>query len=190
MESTEPINFLQERRTRRPGEEVVVEKPPRRSPARQKQLPAPPPQVEPEPKLERKPEPKKGPHCSCCGNSQERMKVFLDAGRGVLLCDGCVEVCNEILSAEGIATDTPVSSKQTSTSHSYSRTIYRCSFCGKEQELVGRLIAMLNQLFICNNCVGLCNAGITQALSNTSAKAGLKMQEGELAHPQSNQGGS
>lgn len=116
--------------------------------------------------------------------------MFLDLGRSVLLCDGCIDVCNEILREEGVATDMPASPKQTSTSFSYgsTRTIYRCSFCGKEQERVARLIAMLNTLFICNNCVGLCNASIAQALSNASAEAGSGMQEGEPVHPQSNQG--
>lgn len=127
----EPINFLQERRVRRPGEEVVAEKPPE----------------------ECKPEPKKA-RCSCCGKEQERMNVFL--GASWRLCDGCIEVSNEILSAEGVSKGTLVSSKQYSP-HSY-RRIYRCSFCGKEQERVARLIAMLNDLFICNNCVFLCNA--------------------------------
>jgi ATP-dependent protease Clp ATPase subunit len=102
------------------------------------------------------------------------VKVFLDAGRGVLLCDGCVEVCNEILHDEEIATDAlPVQSENTTSSYRY-RTKYHCSFCGKEQAEVARLIAMLNNLFICNGCVGVCNTCIAQARSDASTEAEAK----------------
>jgi excisionase family DNA binding protein len=37
------------------------------------------------------------------------------------------------------------------------RGAYRCSFCGKAQEDVRRLIAGPNLIFICDDCVGLCN---------------------------------
>ena len=33
---------------------------------------------------------------------------------------------------------------------------YRCSFCGKSQEQVERLIAGPGGVFICNECVALC----------------------------------
>jgi ATP-dependent Clp protease ATP-binding subunit ClpX len=34
---------------------------------------------------------------------------------------------------------------------------YCCSFCGKPQERVERLIAGPNRVYICNECVALCN---------------------------------
>jgi excisionase family DNA binding protein len=34
---------------------------------------------------------------------------------------------------------------------------YKCSFCGKPQEQVQRLIAGPNRVYICNECIGLCN---------------------------------
>ncbi len=34
---------------------------------------------------------------------------------------------------------------------------YKCSFCGKPQEQVQRLIAGPNRVYICNQCIGLCN---------------------------------
>ena len=37
------------------------------------------------------------------------------------------------------------------------RSSYRCSFCGKGQEQVRRLIAGPNGVYICNECVTLCN---------------------------------
>ena len=36
-------------------------------------------------------------------------------------------------------------------------TRYRCSFCGKSQEQVRRLIAGPGGVYICNECVALCN---------------------------------
>lgn len=36
-------------------------------------------------------------------------------------------------------------------------TVMRCSFCGKPRESVRRLIAGPRQVFICNECVDLCN---------------------------------
>jgi ATP-dependent Clp protease ATP-binding subunit ClpX len=37
------------------------------------------------------------------------------------------------------------------------RTTYHCSFCGKSQDQVRRLIAGPNQVFICDECVRLCH---------------------------------
>jgi ATP-dependent Clp protease ATP-binding subunit ClpX len=34
--------------------------------------------------------------------------------------------------------------------------VYRCSFCGKSQERVHRLIAGPGGIYICNECVQLC----------------------------------
>lgn len=34
---------------------------------------------------------------------------------------------------------------------------FKCSFCGKPQEQVERLIAGPNRVFICNQCIALCN---------------------------------
>jgi predicted SprT family Zn-dependent metalloprotease len=34
---------------------------------------------------------------------------------------------------------------------------YRCSFCGKERAEVRRMIAGPNQVYICSECVALCN---------------------------------
>jgi DNA-binding transcriptional MerR regulator len=34
---------------------------------------------------------------------------------------------------------------------------YRCSFCSKAHAEVGRMIAGPNGVFICNECIGLCN---------------------------------
>ena len=41
------------------------------------------------------------------------------------------------------------------------RGTHRCSFCGKAQEDVRRLIAGPNLIFICDDCIGLCNRILT-----------------------------
>ena len=37
------------------------------------------------------------------------------------------------------------------------RRQYRCSFCGKNQDQVRRLIAGPNGVYICDECIRLCN---------------------------------
>src|SRR5690349_8418382 len=43
-----------------------------------------------------------------------------------------------------------------------SRVVYRCSFCGKAQDVVRRLIAGPGGVYICNECVNLCNEIIAE----------------------------
>ena len=40
--------------------------------------------------------------------------------------------------------------------NNYSRQGPRCSFCGKDQKMVERLVAGPN-VYICNECIALCN---------------------------------
>jgi ATP-dependent protease Clp ATPase subunit len=46
---------------------------------------------------------------------------------------------------------------------------YRCSFCGKNQDQVSKLIAggALPGTFICDECVALCNEIVDEELSGT-----------------------
>ncbi len=47
----------------------------------------------------------------------------------------------------------------------------RCSFCGKYADQVQRVIAGPGA-YICNECVGLCNAILDEALAEEAAPAG------------------
>ena len=54
------------------------------------------------------------------------------------------------------------------------RDSIRCSFCGKKQEQVGRIIAGPN-VYICNECVELCSSILHDEMHN-----GLNEQQLEL----------
>ena len=47
---------------------------------------------------------------------------------------------------------------------------YQCSFCGKSQGQVGRLIAGPDRVFICDECVTLCSQIITEETPATPAR--------------------
>ena len=49
---------------------------------------------------------------------------------------------------------------------------YSCSFCGKDSQAVERLIAGPNGVFICNECVALCNAILDKNVPATTAPVG------------------
>lgn len=50
-----------------------------------------------------------------------------------------------------------------------SETGYRCSFCGKRNDEVGRLIAGPDGVFICNDCVAKCNEILAREGGTTTA---------------------
>jgi len=47
-------------------------------------------------------------------------------------------------------------------------TTYQCSFCGKDHASVERMIAGPHRVYICNECVALCNAIIAQEDGNAN----------------------
>jgi excisionase family DNA binding protein len=49
------------------------------------------------------------------------------------------------------------------------RPIYKCSFCGKAQQQVRRLIAGPGGVYICDECIGLCNEIIAKEQSKQAA---------------------
>ncbi len=59
-----------------------------------------------------------------------------------------------------------------------------CSFCGKPQELVGRLIAG-NGVYICDQCVDLCMNILeqTEELENTAVDAELAKKDDTVSIP-------
>ena len=55
------------------------------------------------------------------------------------------------------------------------RDSIRCSFCGKRQEQVGRIIAGPN-VYICNECVELCSSILRDAVSYTHLTLPMKLE--------------
>lgn len=55
------------------------------------------------------------------------------------------------------STDNPVEKKVETSKRNRLRARYKCSFCDKEQIEVGRLIAGPKKVYICDECVRLCN---------------------------------
>jgi ATP-dependent protease Clp ATPase subunit len=52
------------------------------------------------------------------------------------------------------------------------RRNYTCSFCGKSEDKVQHLIAGPHGVYICNECVTLCNEILTHYRHTTSAQRG------------------
>jgi len=52
-----------------------------------------------------------------------------------------------------------------------SRNDYQCSFCGKTQAQVRRLIAGPDRVFICDECVNLCEQIIAEESPAKDAKS-------------------
>src|SRR6266568_1081629 len=57
------------------------------------------------------------------------------------------------------------------------RATYRCSFCGKSQEQVARLIAGPGGVYICDECIDLCREIIDEEQATANSKPRLQANE-------------
>jgi len=99
--------------------------------------------------------------CSFCGKNQDQVQRLIAGPAGVYICNECIDLCQEIIEDERAVLPPhpdqhPSSPPETSTSHAPTQKIYRCSFCGKHQDQVQRLIAGPEGVYICDECVALC----------------------------------
>jgi ATP-dependent Clp protease ATP-binding subunit ClpX len=60
---------------------------------------------------------------------------------------------------------------------------YACSFCGKRQDQVQRLIAGPGGVYICNECVSLCNEIIAQETPRSPSPQGDADRERDAPQP-------
>ncbi len=62
------------------------------------------------------------------------------------------------------------------------RVQYRCSFCGKDQERVHRLIAGPGGVYICNECIDLCREIIEEEQASVGHPPPGNAQDAGIAH--------
>jgi hypothetical protein len=101
--------------------------------------------------------------CSFCGKGQQEVRKLI-AGPTVYICDECIKLCNDILAQEAKRDEpaperTPAPPKE----HGRARFMCCCSFCGKNQREVKKLIAGPSN-YICDECIGLCNDIIAEEI--------------------------
>jgi len=105
--------------------------------------------------------PKRLYRCSFCSKSQDQVQRLIAGPAGVYICDECIDLCKEIFREEGVAwtleQDESTSVQQQTTEYEApSELFYKCSFCPKLQGQVQRLFAGPGGVYICNECIGLC----------------------------------
>jgi hypothetical protein len=85
--------------------------------------------------------------CSFCSKSSKQVQNLFDGPNNeVHICDDCLDVCVDILS------DREKWPEKTGEPAKPAGAVLQCSFCNKNQEEVGQLIAGPD-VYICNDCV-------------------------------------
>jgi hypothetical protein len=104
--------------------------------------------------------------CSFCGKHQREVRKLI-AGPTVYICDECIKLCNQILGEEAkraeAAPEPKPAPSQGEGSAKRSDLMLCCSFCGKHQREVRKLIAGPT-VYICDECIGLCNDIIAEEI--------------------------
>jgi WD40 repeat protein len=116
------------------------------------------------------------PHCTFCGRSQHDVRRLV-SGPTVFVCNQCVDLFQRIIMIEQGSTNTTTSSGDGSTQSIWGRSDAKlekqtkyCSFCGKSQYEVSKLIslAVSDLAFICDECIDLCVDINREELNNSS----------------------
>jgi len=100
--------------------------------------------------------------CSFCGTPRDEVKKLI-AGPRVYICDRCVETCAQNFSGgsywdrtTGMWVEHAPRSPWPRERQSHVGDDVGCSFCGKLEPDVQRLVGGQAKHFICDECVGLC----------------------------------
>ena len=91
--------------------------------------------------------------CAFCGKNHDEVPALI-AGPKVDICDECVAILQDILQTDGAKAKDVLVKAGNQTSNASHLKLY-CSFCGKEQSEVARLIAG-GIAFICDECIERC----------------------------------
>jgi ClpX C4-type zinc finger len=107
-------------------------------------------------------------YCTFCAKSSGEVRKLI-AGPTVYICDECIWKCNDIIAKE---VTTPGIKVQNHPKKEPAKGTARlcCSFCGKGQQEVRNLIAGPT-VYICDECIGLCNDIIAEELDTTETAA-------------------
>ena len=106
--------------------------------------------------------------CGFCGKSVREVRKLI-AGPTVYICDECVKLCNDILAEEAERSEPAPEGSSRPTEQGKpqesGRRLLCCSFCGKSQREVRKLIASELGSCICDECIGLCNDIIAEEIA-------------------------
>lgn len=94
--------------------------------------------------------------CTFCGKIEDEVKHIIERN-DIYICNECLELCDGILQEECCSYNYMVKSPKQDTSENNELV---CSFCGRAQAEVEKLIAADN-INICNGCVEVCKNVIT-----------------------------
>ena len=121
-------------------------------------------------------------HCSFCGKRRREVRKLISGPR-VFICNECVVLCREIIGPqpplaeprqpERTTADLPAQAlpdEEDVTAEKKPPDDKHCSFCGKLDTKVAKLIAGPT-VYICDECVGLCEDIITEAFEQTPPRA-------------------
>ena len=94
--------------------------------------------------------------CSFCDKDQDQVQRLIAGPKGVYVCDECV--------ARFITDDGKdiTQNQQLLQNQQQLQTEQRCSFCGKPQKEVQRLVQGPGNVTICNECIALCQEIIAE----------------------------
>jgi len=105
--------------------------------------------------------------CSYCGKLQKQVRKLI-AGPTVYICDECIKLCNDLLAEPANPAEPPGQPADRA-----ERSPLCCSFCGKNEREVKRMIAGPSAR-ICDGCVGLCNDIISEEIEREEWAATLR----------------
>jgi ATP-dependent protease Clp ATPase subunit len=99
--------------------------------------------------------------CSFCGKNQNEVKKLIAGPVTVFICDKCVDLYAEILEEENNLPVSSIGNKEAQPTLRFKgirveKTENRCSFCDKPHSEIERLIAGPGSVYICNECIELC----------------------------------
>jgi hypothetical protein len=109
--------------------------------------------------------------CTFCGKPQDEVRKLI-AGPGAYICDGCVELAENVIGS-GHAAPTELGLIDAVPEQ---RKRERCNFCGKQRDQVAGQAGLplpaagkvAGNAIICSECLVLCHEIITEELSESS----------------------